>query len=63
MSGGLTLADRYRGRWYVRYPEGQRSIGMTLSVARTYRRLFGGKVHHETWWLFRETPHANDLPR
>lgn len=51
---GLTLADRYRGRWYVRYPEGDRTIGMRLLVARTYRKLFGGRVYHETWSWFRE---------
>lgn len=49
MNNGLTLADRYRGKWYVRYPEGFRSIGMKWSVARTYRKLFGGTLHHPFW--------------
>lgn len=50
----MSLAGRYLGRWYVRYPEGFRSVGMKLYVARSYARIFGGKLFHETWRLFRE---------
>jgi len=50
----LALANRYRGHWYVRYPEGYRTIGMRLSAARTYRHIFGGRVYHETWCWFKE---------
>ena len=34
------------GKWYVRYPEGGRSIGMTHDVAKDYKEIFGGKVWH-----------------
>ena len=41
---GFTLAPRYRGQYRVIYPDGETSIGMTLEVANSYQRLFGGRV-------------------
>lgn len=46
----------YRHRWYVRYPDGHRSVGMKYSVARSYRAIFGGAVFHETLWFWKEQP-------
>ena len=39
-SGGL--ADSYRGRWHIVYPDGKISVGMKKSTAKNYQRIFGG---------------------
>ncbi len=37
---GLGLQSSAKGRWHVIYGLGQRSEGMTLSVALDYKRIF-----------------------
>lgn len=34
--------------WYVRYPDGVRSVEMSHDVAGGYRDVFGGTLHRKT---------------
>ena len=33
------------GEWYVRYPDGQRSMRMKYRNAQDYAAIFGGTIH------------------
>lgn len=35
-----------RGKWYVRYKDGERSVTMHYSTACDYANIFGGTVYH-----------------
>ena len=43
---GNQLTQWGSGRWYVRYPDGQRSKTMYYRTACNYADIFGGKVFH-----------------
>lgn len=43
---GNDLAQWGAGRWYVRYPDGKRSVAMHYGTAKNYADIFGGKVFH-----------------
>ena len=36
----------YYGKFYVVYPDGQRSSKMDYRTAKEYQQIFGGKVYH-----------------
>ena len=38
---------KYEKRWYVRYPDGYRTVLMSKPDAKTYRELFGGVVYKD----------------
>ena len=43
-SDGLMLYHRLYGKFFVVYPDGNKSQNMSWRVANDYRDLFGGKV-------------------
>lgn len=45
-----------RGRWYVRYNDGKRTVLMNFSTAHGYAEIFGGTVKHVSSLNVRDTP-------
>lgn len=43
----LQFSMFYPGRYFVRYPDGMRSVYMQRKMARSYAKVFKGTVHHE----------------
>ena len=43
---GTPLQETYMGKFFVKYPDGNRSIKMFYKNAKTYSELFKGEIWH-----------------
>ena len=34
------------GKWYVRYPDEQKTHNMTYDVCKNLKEIYGGSIHH-----------------